>query len=295
MGRAERDREFLNASRVDNSGLRVDFKRRVLRLFRLQSRELELVWVALLIERLILGDANVESVILGLVKIRLVEHFPVNLQRANTSVLDFESLADGWDESLGGGVPTLSSCGSICDDGWHGKRRGHRVVVQANLVVRNYARTSRDINADWELDCGQAFDICHNIVIEFAANIIVDSQGDRYFGIRQELASLRSENKCDTLIIGQEESLLLLVCLCLSECVAGDGGEFLSLFMLITENGLCTPLCRVLEATCVRFDRSSEPDLFAAALLASHAFFKSLLLGLIFKALLFLLKGQHDF
>ena len=65
--------------------------------------------------------------------------------------------------------------------------------------------------------------------------------------------------------------------------------------MLITENGLCTPLCRVLEASCVRFDRSSEPDLFAAALLASHAFFKSLLLGLIFKALLFLLKGQHDF
>ena len=110
MGRAERDREFLNASRVDNSGLRVDFKRRVLRLFRLQSRELELVWVALLIERLILGDTNVESVVLGLVKIRLVEHFPVNLQRANTSVLDFESLADGWDESLGGGVPTLSSC-----------------------------------------------------------------------------------------------------------------------------------------------------------------------------------------
>ena len=83
--------------------------------------------------------------------------------------------------------------------------------------------------------------------------------------------------------------------LCLSEGVAGDGGEFLCLLVLVTENGLCAPLCCVFETSGVGFDGGSKSNLLATTLLSAHAIFVSLLVGFLLQTLLLLLEGEHNF
>ena len=71
------------------------FKRAVLTFLRLKCREAELVGQVLLVKALILYDVDLEDVVVNLVQIGLVEDSPVDLERANTRVLDLKCLRYG--------------------------------------------------------------------------------------------------------------------------------------------------------------------------------------------------------
>lgn len=110
----------MNAASIDDDRLRVNFKRRILRLLGFQCCELELVWVALLVKGLVLRDADVKSIVVSFVQVSLVEDLPVDLEGANTGILDLESLANGWNKALGGGISGASRRCGVCDDSRHG-------------------------------------------------------------------------------------------------------------------------------------------------------------------------------
>ena len=69
---------------------------------------------------------------------------------------------------------------------------------------------------------GQAFDLREDQVVEFTAHIVVDGECDWHLCVGQELALVRSEDQSDALVVREEELLLLLEGLRLSESAAGD-------------------------------------------------------------------------
>ena len=115
-----------------------------------------------------------------------------------------------------------SSCCGVRNDGGHGKRGRHCVVVEADLVRWDDHGAARDVDADRESNFGESPHLSDQGVIELAANVVVNRHCDGYLGVGKQLTLLGSEHKRDALVVGKEELLVLLESLRLSESVARD-------------------------------------------------------------------------
>ena len=130
------------------------------------------------------------------------------MQGANTCVLDLESLADSV---------------AIRYNSRHAETRWDRVVVQTHLVVGDHHGTARDVNTHGELEGLKTVHLGNDVVVELATDVVVDCQRDWHLAVGGELAFVRRENERDSLVVRQEEGLLLLERLSLGEGVASNG------------------------------------------------------------------------
>jgi len=99
-----------------------------------------------------------------MLKIFLIENFPVNLDRPDPSILKLELFCDG---------------SRVCDYAWHWKGGRCSLVVEAHLVDGHNNRTTRDANADRELKVTETLDMRDDLIVEFPAHIIVNRDCDR--------------------------------------------------------------------------------------------------------------------
>lgn len=78
------------------------------------------------------------------------------------------------------------------------------------MVSRDDHGASADVDTDRELDAWQSLDFRDDVVVEFAADIVIDRHSDRHLGIGEELTLLWSEYDRNAFVVGEEEILLLL-------------------------------------------------------------------------------------
>jgi len=113
-----------------------------------------------------MGNFQLKNVLILLIICSTVlrEHFPINLQSTDARILYFKGL--------GNRRSILHHCRQ-----W--KSRENSVVAQADLVWRDNDWAAIYVYAAGELDGGQSCHVRKQAIVEFAADIIVDSDGDR--------------------------------------------------------------------------------------------------------------------
>jgi len=208
--------------------------------------EVEFEREQLLIVTLVLYDLKLKCISIHFLEVFLVKNFPINLERSDTCVFDFESLSD---------------LTSVCNDCWHWQSRRHCVVVKTYLISRDDHWAARDVNPHRELNSWKALHVADNLIIEFTADVVVNSHHNRHFGICRKLCFMGGEDQRYTLVVAQVELLLFLEYFSLSESVSCCWTEFLSLFMLIRKNWLGATLIICTICECARLNRSCKFDL----------------------------------
>ena len=223
----------MNWTRIDNDLFWRDFEGRVLTFLRLKSSKLKLVGKEFFVKALILDHVYWKNIVVYLVEISLVEDFPINLERPNSSIFYLECLRNGSYMSLACAWAGLA-IGWICDNSWHRQSWWDRVVVQTDLIKRYDNWAAWNVDSNRESDVRKAFDFWYNLVVKLAANIVVNCYSDGHFCIRKELPLVWGEDESYSFVVWKEESLLFFENLGLREGVSGDWGELLGLLMLIT-------------------------------------------------------------
>jgi len=122
-------------------------------------------------------------------------------------------------------------------------------------------RATRDADTYWEFYLRKAVDKARDLVVEFAADIVVNRNCNRHFSVGWKVSFVGREDQCDTLVVGQEELLLFLKSFGLGESIPGHRAELLSLLMLVRENWLGSLAVTHSAVESTRLDTCSKLDL----------------------------------